>query len=523
MANDKDMPKGFQEGTPWYGRGSGKSVRYVPIAMNYPVRMPEDRSFPFTSPLVTKEFGSLFGPNYADSNDPDMLDFVRALTEGDIPRNTPVPEHLKRGENSQGVMDIKKVPFHLLTPEQLREMAWMPKDRKNLRDFGIWSDPKTGNLTSLARNHMRRTAEKYDAGRRHDSTKYEREKAAKMVEFLDDFKMDKILGVDWLTQKIPVDDPNRESKIAYMNQVRKAYENNADFFLNQQVNHAQANQAQVLREALARRRAKYLKENGLPPDPMPVQQSKDPLTGNFVPMRPGDKGPTTARVEHNPIWENIALQMNGELTGAPIDRDKSIFFGTDRNIVDPDIYTIDDQGINAPAMNRLHQQKISPNTSKFELGMLDNGIESLWDSRPRPVMGSSFEHPDTSKMFGIPPIVQDLIRMGIVPAPGSVKPVASKPSSSKSTGSEWKKQFSDFGAEAKAAWKGAPLSAKVGLPLFTGISAGALATNALRKAQKQSNNFPSLNQTNRDAGDYGPVKGRRATTLNERFGRFNND
>lgn len=523
MANDKDIPKGFQEEIPWYVRDSGRKVRYVPIAMNYPVRMPENRPFSYVSPLVTKEFGSLFGPNVPDETNPDLMDFVRAQIEGDIPRNTPFPEDLKRGENSQGVMDSTKVPFHLLTPEQLREMAWMPRNYSNLRSFGIQPDKKTGNLTSAARIQMQDALNKYDAGRRHDKTKYEREKAAKMVEFLDDFKMDKILGLTWLTQNIPVDDPNRESKIAYMDQVKKAYENNADFFLNQQVNHAQANQAQVAREMLAWRRAKYLKENGLPPDPVPVQQSRDPLTGSLVPTRPGDKGPTTARIEHNPIWENIALQMSGELTGAPIDRDKSIFFGTDRSIVEPDVYTIDDEGLNAPAMNKLLQQKISPNASKFELGILNSGIQSLLDQKPRPVMGSSFEHPDTSKMFGIPPIVQDLIRMGIVPAPGSVKPVASKPSSSKSTGSEWKKQFSDFGAEAKAAWKGAPLSAKVGLPLFTGVSAGALATNALRKAQKQSNNFPSLNQTNRDAGDYGPVKGRRATTLNERFGRFNND
>ena len=163
MANDKDIPKGFQEETPWYVRGSGRNVRYVPIAMNYPVRMPENRPFSYVSPLVTKEFGSLFGPNVIDETNPDLMDFVRAQIEGDIPRNTPFPEHMKRGENSQGVMDSTKVPFHLLTPEQLREMAWMPKNYSNLRSFGIQPDKKTGNLTSAARGQMQDALNKYDA------------------------------------------------------------------------------------------------------------------------------------------------------------------------------------------------------------------------------------------------------------------------------------------------------------------------------------------------------------------------
>lgn len=444
MQNNNQPPSGFQEFDP---NKRSRSIRYVPIAANYPVRLPQTRRQSFMGQDITKPFGDFQG--------------------GD------------------GTVEYpnKDMRFEDLTREQLRELAYQPGIHRE--DFGM----RAG--SSLPVQQLLQLLSQFTGGRAADKTKYDRAKKQNELSWLEELKMDKMLGADNLEHKIPVDDPNRQSKVAYMDQVAKAYQNNIDAFATEQENLRLNNQASYMRKKLNGNRE--------------ASTQKDPITGQRVQVSGNANATTKEGLELNPIWRNIAQQMAGEGVGpGAMSPEQQAFFATDRE-KGRNYFDVDDFGIGAPKMNQLEKEMLRPGISPFESSILSNQMfNQKAKGAPLPTMGHSFTPRNTRDLFQLPGVIAGL------PEPGSTRPSLGE--SVRANAKQARKEFVDFGREM-------PLSSKLGLGGILATGAGALGIDALRRSK---NSRPARQPIDEEtimrfmAGDMGPVKGRQLQQLKGR-------
>jgi hypothetical protein len=463
MQNNNQPPYGFQEFDP---NKRPRTIRYVPIAANYPVRVPETRSHSFMGQQITKPFGDFQG--------------------GD-------------GTIEYPNKDIK---FEDLTREQIRELAYMTdregQPARRRRDFGMrdgdygktlpagMSVPVLQLLQALNLNYGQR---------KNDARKYDKTKKQNELSWLDDLRMDKILGVNNLEQKIPVDDPNRKSKNAYMDQVENAYNNNIYAFETEQENHRLANQTAHMRKLLNGNRGE--------------STQKDPLTGQLIRASGNANATTREGLELNPIWRNIAQQMAGGGVGpGSMSPEQQTFFATDRDQSARNYFDSDDFGVGAPKMNQLDERMRRPGIGPSELTRLRNamGFEKN-QGKPLPTMGHSFSTNNTRDLFQLPGVVAG------IPEPGSTRP--SMGESIRANAKQARKEFVDFGREM-------PLSSKLGLGGIAASGLGAFAYDALQRNKRSRTSPQPVPRMDEQtlmrllAEDMGPVKGRRLQQLKGR-------
>lgn len=448
MQNNGQPPSGFQEFDP---NKRSRSIRYVPIAANYPVRVPETRSHSFMGQQITKPFGDFQG--------------------GDGTIKYP----------------NKDMRFEDLTREQLRELAYQPGIHRE--NFGM----RAG--SSLPVQQLLQLLSENTGGRAADKTKYDRTKKQNELSWLEDLRMDKMLGVNNLEHKIPIDDPNRNSKVAYMDQVAKAYRNNIDAFATEQENLRLNNQASHMRKLLNGNRGK--------------STQKDPLTGQLIRASGNANATTREGLELNPIWRNIAQQMAGGGVGpGSMSPEQQIFFATDRDQSARNYFDSDDFGVGAPKMNQLDERMQRPGIGPSEYTRLKNGMSfEKNQGKPLPTMGHSFSTNNTRDLFQLPGVIAG------IPEPGSTKPSTGE--SVRANAKQARKEFVDFGRDI-------PLSSKLGLGALGLSSAGVYGLDLLRRAQNSKPNpqpAPRMDEQTLMrllAEDMGPVKGRRLQQLRGR-------